>query len=109
MVAGARRVWGKRIIAEQYLCRDPQERIFWKGTWYEDLYLHIGETPDDVAQYKRFQAEIDRWVAWRDSKGRRAFALPVATGSDDAEVTALDRLTMADWLDQRKFTSSRLR
>jgi glycine/D-amino acid oxidase-like deaminating enzyme len=100
---------GKPIVAEQYLCRDPQERIFHYGRWYEGLYLHAGESADDQAQHKRFHEEIDRWVGWRDGKGRRAFAIPTALGSDDADVTALDKTTMADWMDRQGFTSSRLR
>ena len=52
---------------------------------------------------------MDRWAAWRDGRGRRAFALPIAAGSDDAEVTALDRLTMTQWLDRHGWTSPRLR
>src|SRR5262249_48635270 len=51
----------------------------------------------------------DRWVGWRDGKGRRAFTLPAAACSDDPEVTALDRQSMAEWLDRRGFTSRRLR
>src|SRR5205814_2369521 len=97
------------IVGEQYLCRDPQERIYYKGRWYEGLYLHAGESAEDQEQFKRFHSEVDRWVAWRDGKGRRAFAIPMATGSDDAEVTALDKGSMADWLDQHRFTSPRLR
>ena len=37
------------------------------------------------------------------------FAIPIASGSDCDEVTALDRLTMSQWLDQQGFTSPRLR
>ena len=33
----------------------------------------------------------------------------MANASDDAEATALDRTSMADWLDRNGFTSSRLR
>jgi phytoene dehydrogenase-like protein len=100
---------GKPVVAEQYLCRDPQERIYYKGRWYEGLYLHAGASPEDLAQYRAFQKEVHRWVGWRDGRGRRAFAIPTATGSDDAEVTALDRMSMADWLDQHGWTSPRLR
>jgi hypothetical protein len=48
-------------------------------------------------------------VAFRDARGRRAFDLPVARGSDDPAVTALDALTMAAWLDARGLDSPRLR
>src|SRR5436190_6320471 len=31
-------------VAEQYLCRDPEERVFYRGRWYEGLYLAAGAT-----------------------------------------------------------------
>jgi glycine/D-amino acid oxidase-like deaminating enzyme len=100
---------GEPVVAEQFLCRDPEERIFFKGRWYEGLYLRAGASEEDLAQLKAFNAEIDRWVAWRDSRGRRAFTIPIAAGSDDAELTALDKISMAEWLDHRGLTSPRLR
>jgi hypothetical protein len=100
---------GEPIVGEQFLTRDPEERIFYKGRWYEGLYLHAGETTDDQAQFEKFNAEMNRWVAWRDAKARRAFTLPVSACSDDAEVTALDRISMDEWMKQRGFTSPRLR
>ncbi len=100
---------GQPVIAEQFLCRDPEERVFYRGRWYEGLYLHAGASPEDLAEFDAFNAEVNRWVAWRDSKGRRAFAIPVATGSDDVEVTSLDKVTIAEWLDTRGWHSERLR
>ena len=100
---------GEPVVAEQFLCRDPEERVFYKGRWYEGLYLHAGETAEEAAQLEAFNREIDRWADWRDAAGRRAFAIPVSRGSSDAEVTALDRLTMKEWMDARGYTSPRLR
>ncbi|HXG94179.1 MAG TPA: FAD-dependent oxidoreductase [Blastocatellia bacterium] len=100
---------GEPIVAEQFLCRDPEERIYYRGRWYEGLYLHAGESEDDKAQLNRFNTEVNNWVQWRDSKGRRAFTIPVAACSDDSEVTALDKVSMADWLAERNLTSPRLR
>lgn len=100
---------GEPIVREEFLCRDPEERVFYKGRWYEGLYLHAGETEDDKKQFADFNSEIGRWVSWRDGQGRRAFTLPVSACSDDAEVTALDRLSMGDWMAQRGFNSPRLR
>jgi phytoene dehydrogenase-like protein len=100
---------GEPIVAEQFLCRDPQERIFYMGRWYEGLYLYAGASPEDLAEFQAFNAEINRWAGWRDARGRRAFAIPIAAGTDDAEVTALDRLSMAEWLERRGWTSPRLR
>jgi protoporphyrinogen oxidase len=100
---------GEPIIGEQFLCRDPEERVFYKGRWYEGLYLHAGESEDDKQQYQKFNAELDHWISWRDARGRRAFTLPVSACSDDAEVTALDRISIADWMNDRGLTSARLR
>ncbi|MFP5246117.1 MAG: flavin monoamine oxidase family protein [Thermoanaerobaculia bacterium] len=95
--------------AEQFLVRDPEERVFYRGRWYEGLYLHAGASHEDYRQLRAFESEIARWAAWRDGKGRRAFDIPRSLGSDDAEVTALDRISIKEWLDQRGLHSPRLR
>jgi glycine/D-amino acid oxidase-like deaminating enzyme len=100
---------GEPVVAEQFLCRDPEERVFYRGRWYEGLYLHAGATEEDARQLRLFNAEVDAWAAWRDAKGRRAFAIPVSRCSDDAEVAALDRVSMGEWMRARGFTSERLR
>jgi protoporphyrinogen oxidase len=100
---------GEPVVAEQYLCRDPEERVFYRGRWYEGLYMRAGATKVDLKQLEAFEKEIAHLVGWRDGRGRRAFAIPVATGTDDVEITSLDKITMAEWLDRKGFTSPRLR
>lgn len=99
---------GEIQIKEQYLIREPEERVFYKGRWYEGLYLHAGESAEDVRQLKEFQRQIDFWVDWRDARGRRAFVLPVAACSRDAEVIRLDQISFADWLREKGLNSERL-
>jgi glycine/D-amino acid oxidase-like deaminating enzyme len=96
-------------FAEEALVREPDERLFYRGTWYEGLYLRAGASSSDLEQLERFEQTIETLARARDGKGRRAFAVPVATGSDDAEWTQLDRLSMVQWLDEKGFTSERLR
>lgn len=100
---------GTPIVDETLRCREPEERVWYLGKWWEGLYLDAGASADDRAQLKAFNAEIDRWSAWRDPQGRRAFVIPRAGCSNAPEVTALDRISFAAWLDERKLTSSRLR
>lgn len=100
---------GEPVIAEEILCREPEERIFHLGKWHEGLYLQEAASDDDLRQFAAFKKEIDGWTNWRDGKGRRAFAIPMAAGSDDPEVRALDKITMAEWMAQRGFNSSRLK
>ena len=99
---------GEVIIKEQFLCREPEERVFYKGRWYDGLYLHVGKSADDKGQYSEFQKQIDYWVNWRDAQGRRAFVVPIANCSNNAEATDLDKITFAEWLRQKGFTSERL-
>jgi hypothetical protein len=100
---------GDPIVAEPFLCRDPDERVFYRGGWHPGLYVTADATPDDLAQHERFRAAVGRWAAWRDGGGRRAFTLPMSRGSDDPHATRLDRLNMAEWMEREGFTSRKLR
>jgi monoamine oxidase len=100
---------GGPVFAEETLIHEPEERLFYRGAWYEGLYLRAGATADDLEQLKRFEAQMKVFAAQRDAKGRKAFAVPIASGSDDAEWTALDKLSMAQWLELQSFTSPRLK
>ncbi len=100
---------GRPSFAEQLLVREPEERLFYRGAWYEGLYLRAGASAADLAELARFEAKMDSFAAWVDGKGRKAFDVPSGKGSDDAEVTSLDRLSMAEWMDAEGYRSSRLR
>jgi phytoene dehydrogenase-like protein len=100
---------GRPVYAEQALCRDPQERVFFRGEWQEGLFPRVAATPEDLRQLAAFEAEMRRFAAGRDRRGRRAFAVPRSAGSDDETVRSLDRGSMDDWLRARGFTSERLR
>lgn len=94
---------------ERWLIRQPEERVFADGAWHEGLFPEALATPADMAELKRFESETARLVGLRDARGRRAFALPLASASDDAEFTALDRISAATWLDRNGFASPLVR
>jgi glycine/D-amino acid oxidase-like deaminating enzyme len=100
---------GQPVVGEETLCRDPAERVFKDGTWHEGIYLRHGASAQDLAELAAFRAELDRYAAVRDGKGRRAFAIPLASSSDDADLAALDRITLTEWLDGKGWHSPRLR
>ena len=56
-----------------------------------------------------FEQLMRRYQAYRDARGRRAFALPMALSSDDPDLVALDRISMQDYFDRAGWTSERLR
>ena len=66
---------GQPVYAEEQLCWSPQERIFYRGTWYEGLYLNEGANENDLQEWNRFHKQIAAWVNWRDGEGNRAFTL----------------------------------
>jgi protoporphyrinogen oxidase len=99
---------GEVTVKEQFLCREPEERVFYKGRWYEGLYLQAGASDDDRRQLNEFQRQVEYWVNWRDGSGKRAFVVPTAICSTDAEATSLDRMSFEEWLRQKGFTSDRL-
>ena len=100
---------GRPVWAEDVLVRDPQERVFFRGQWYEGLYPRAGATARDLQELRAFEEEMRRWSLRRDGQGRRAFDLPRARGSDHADVRALDRMSMAAYMDAHDWRSPRLR
>ncbi len=50
---------GEVVVKEQFLCREPEERLFYLGRWYEGLYLRVGASEEDLRQFDEFQKLID--------------------------------------------------
>ena len=92
---------GEPLVGEEHLVRDPRGaavrlRPLARGA----VPARRRERPEDRAQLRAVRAE----VGLRGSLPRRQGPPGVRHrrwphGSDDAEVTALDRLSMAEWLD----------
>lgn len=99
---------GDPVVAEQYLCREPEERVFVDGQWLGGLYPHLGSSENDLAQLDQFRSLMQSWAARRDDSGRRMFAIPMSTGSDDAVMRSLDQISMDRWMATHDFTSQRL-
>jgi glycine/D-amino acid oxidase-like deaminating enzyme len=85
---------------ERFLCFAPQERLFLHGRWQEGLEPEIAATQKDREQYRRFNNLIQEFRATRQ------FTIPMEIG---ARSSALDRLSMAAWLDAEKLDSPYLR
>lgn len=84
-------VWDERT-----LCFSPQERLYLHGQWQDGIEPEIASTDLDRADYRRFH---DRMAEFRASG---EFTIPMERG---AKPSALDRISMQDWLAQNKFTS----
>ena len=100
---------GRAAYAEEMLVGDPDERLFYRGAWYPELYLRAGASAADVSELTRFEATMAAFARARDGKGRKAFAVPATTSSPDAEWAQYDRMSFADWFTQSGFRSPRLK
>jgi len=100
---------GSVEAVEGVACREPEERLFDGQQWIDDLYPRSHANEQDLAEWDRFKKMIQHWIDWRDSNGRRAFAIPTAECSRDPEVMALDQVAADKWLTDQGFTSKPLR
>ena len=100
------------IYDPRHLCHAPQERLFIDGRWREGFSARDLLDPDGtgaVAALTAFEAQVRRYQDYRDTSGRRAFALPVAASTSDPEIVALDRLSMREYFDRAGWSSPLLR
>lgn len=95
--------------AETALVRDPEERLFLHGYWQPGLFPSVGASQEDFKQLQQLRGIIDRYVALRDGLGRRAFAIPLSSASDDATLVALERQSATRFLARHGITSKRVR
>jgi hypothetical protein len=81
---------------ERTLCFAPQERLYLHGRWQEGIEPEIASTARDREDYVRFH---DKMIEFRASG---EFTIPMERG---ARPSALDQLSMQDWMTQNRFTS----
>ena len=99
---------GTPIYREQYLCFDPQERLYIHGRWQEGLLPLVGATRGDLDEYTRFK---DLMLSYRHRRGndsRKPFAIPMDFSSRDPEFQDLDRFSMHEYLKRNGLDSPRL-
>jgi protoporphyrinogen oxidase len=106
-----RTVQGKAVYDERHLCHSPQERLFIDAQWVEGLLPPLGALPANereatAAQYRRFGQAVTK--AGQSSQGR-AFRMPTAQSVWSAELSALDAITFANWLDTEGYSAPALR
>jgi phytoene dehydrogenase-like protein len=100
---------GRPEYREEYLCHDPEERLFLHGRWQEGLVPQLGVSKAERDEIAAFLGRMEGFRRARGSDGRRAFAIPVDASSADAGLRALDRETFASWLDREGFRGAPIR
>lgn len=93
---------GLPVFDDRVLCHAPQERIFYRGAWHQGM-VPASLEGRDREQLARFHEVTEALTARRGSDGRFAFQIPIVESSTDPELLALDRISMARWLDENGF------
>ncbi|MFT3932238.1 MAG: hypothetical protein QM726_01380 [Chitinophagaceae bacterium] len=99
---------GLPVYNEDYLCFDPEERLYINGKWQDGLVPHFGLPANDRQQIERFLTLMNEYRYLKGKDGKDVFAIPVNTSSADESFTKLDNITMKDWLQQENLSSSYL-
>jgi protoporphyrinogen oxidase len=99
---------GLPIYNEEHLCFDPEERLYINGRWQEGLVPNFGVPSDDLLQIKRFLDTMEQYRQQKGSDHLDAFAIPVNRSSRDEAFTALDKITMKEWMEANGFRSAYL-
>jgi len=94
---------------EDYLCHDPEERLFLHGRWQDGLIPHLGLSAAERDEIGVFLARMEQLRHQRGADGRAVFAIPVDASSTDATWRRLDSMTFAQWLDGEGFRGAPLR
>lgn len=100
---------GRPVYREDFLCHDPQERLFLHGRWQEGLVPVLGAGAAERAEMERFTTRMAGFREGTGPDGRPWFTLPVDRCSRDPRMLDLDRQSFASWLDQEGFRAAGLR
>lgn len=96
------------LFAAEHLVADPEERLLKDGLWHEGLVPKIGLTANEMQEIDRFFALMNDFKIAIGQDGKPAFAIPVARSSSDEKFLQLDRISFADFLQQRQFDAKPL-
>jgi monoamine oxidase len=90
------------IYKEEYLCFDPQERLYLNGKWQEGLIPTIGMTDDDRRDFDRFAELVEHY------RKPDLFRIPMELSSKDPDLLRLDSLSMQHFLYEQRLRSPAL-
>ncbi|MBK8394207.1 MAG: NAD(P)-binding protein [Leptospiraceae bacterium] len=96
------------VYNEFFLCADPNERLFFQGHWQEGLVPSRGIQPEDKIQYKEFFSYLEILKTKKGKDGKSAFTIPLEFSSKDKEFLDLDKISMFEFLQSKKWTSDYL-
>ncbi|MFY8110329.1 MAG: NAD(P)-binding protein [Bacteroidia bacterium] len=93
---------------EQFLCFDPEERLYINGHWQEGLVPHSGIEENDHKEIKSFFELIQFYKNAKGKDGKDAFCIPLKNSSNDSEFTKLDEIDFYSFMLSKGYRSKYL-
>ncbi len=98
----------KPYYDERFILHGPEDRLLFNGAWQEGVLPHEGVPHSELAEHKRFFAQLEALRAAVGADGRRRFTFPSEHSSADAEAARLDGMSFGAWAAQNGYRSSSL-
>jgi glycine/D-amino acid oxidase-like deaminating enzyme len=93
---------------ERFILHGPEERLLFNGAWQDGFLPAEGVPAWELAEHRRFFAEVERLRALRGTDGRRIFVFPTMLSSEDPAWRQLDTITLKQWLDREGYRAPTL-
>ena len=100
---------GAPCYKEDFLCADPQERLYRLGEWQSGILPSSFLSQVEHDEQARFFELMHSFKDRVGSDGRPAFAIPLDLSSTDEEFRKLDTVPFSRFLDEAHLTSHSLR
>lgn len=97
------------ILDDKYALKEPVNSSYIDGQWYQEPWdKGIDGLPysDQIkADLKAFRDDMIYWYEYADAEGRFAFDTPTDASTEEAEVRALDDISLAEYIAQKGWSS----
>lgn len=93
---------------EEYICAEPEERLFINGYWQDGLIPNIGTSTEEKKEIADFFHLIKFYKTAVGNDGKPAFTIPNFYSTSDSTYTYLDNISFHDFLKQQGFKTKAL-
>ena len=90
---------------DDYLCYEPEERLFIRNHWQEGLIPDFGLADKDRQEIGRFLDLMHQFKEKTGTDGKPQFTIPIAHCSQDETFEALNGQSFAEYVNQNNFQS----
>jgi hypothetical protein len=93
---------------EEYLCADPDERLYLDGYWQKGLIPFATLNDEERSEIKAFLDQMEYYKTLKGSDNRYVFDIPISQCSADENYIHLDNISFFDWLQSKGWKTAPL-